>query len=839
MLAARLRNLLGRLSQRWRACVFLLALVSFFFLPDRLQVEERRAAAGRDLLAEAFDAYDNDRPAAAARIIARFLERYPRHRDRGRAHFLLALCRLEMAREDKTSGRYALALESLHAAEDEGYPPLDVRAKRLEVARTLRDLGFLWDALAELEDLSVRDASLHLEVVAVAESLIPEVDPARVAAAAAVGLPSPGPAAGVERLSALQRAMRSPMLEKALAALEKHAKGGEEAHWKALARRGGLYLRLRFYSEAVDALSSLLAEVEGKLATTPPGAPWPRALSDVAREAYETRGLVRLGRMRTWGDPERARREFLLAVNDLARAEELARRDQDLRAAERTGYRIARAYQVHGELPGAVARYQRLLARAPSPVAQYACYARLGQIFLARGDEEKGLGLLARGLSRVSPGALSDTGFPDLPAPSLLLASFPGERRDARRLEAAAGVAESFLAHDATDAALLEILGAVRRRLGEIATRNAEDASRRGQAVTEIERLREEARSQFERAARAFATGADATTGPRAIRMRHAAGVSFARAVDPFRAIEHLTVYLDICPKDDPGQPEALYELARAELAKGNDERALLLFDRLNALYPNNALFTYRSRLDVAEVYRARGDLETAIRSLRNLLTDSDRILPTSQVWKQAKFEIGHLRYELARRLRAEGQVQRARDAFRAAQQELNEALTFFPDEAKPGILALDLLARIAAEDGEHAKSLDLLERLLALGEVADEEGNAAKVEEPYATVCELARVRRADCLFCLGRLEDAADAYQEAFRQVIRREEALDCLHRQAVCELRLGRGADAARTLDQARGVLEKLVAARAIDEARRARWQSLLDQGTSGLLTWQGPS
>ncbi|GEM_PF-4325630 len=846
MLASRARILLVWLGKHWHGTIFVLALLSLLLLRHRLRVEERRVAEGKDVLAVALEEYAEGRPAAAARSAAEFLDRYHQHPSRGRAFFLLAQCRLRLAQAEDDVDRLSLALEALKSAEAEGYPAAEVRTKRLEIARLLRDRGALRDALAELDALSTSDASLHLEVAETAEELIDEVDPARVAAVAAAGLVPPGPAASLERLSALQRAMHSPMLEKALAALEAYARGGgDEAHLEALARRGRLYLRRRFYAEATDALTALLAEVEHRLPWDPrntlypdrlqPGKPWPRHLSAVARDAYESRGLVHLGRMRTWSDPERAGLEFLFAANDLARAEELARRDQDALAAERTGYLLARAYQLHGDIPGAIARYQRLLSRSPSPIAEYACLARLGQVFLSRGDEAKGIEMLSRALSKVTPGTLASTRFPDLPVPSLLLVAFPGEGRDAERLEASVRVAESYLVHFPSDAALLEVAGLVRRRLGDIAVLAAEGAARRGQPRG-AEDLREQARSQFERAAKAFAVAADASTGGRAIRLRQAAGVAYARAGDPFRADSHLTVYLDICPTDDPGQPEAIYELARAAQSTGDYERALLLFDRLQVEFPNNPIYTYPSRLDVAKIHEAQGDIDAALRTLTRILSESDRILPSSDVWRRAKFEIGRVRYELARRRRAEGQVEPAREAFRAARRDLDQALSYFPEEARLGILALDTLAQIAVEEGDWDKALAHLVRLLELGDVTDEEGNAAKIEEPYATVYGLALVRRADCEFRLDRLDKAAGSYGEAYKLISRKAEALDCLHRKAVCQKRLGRQKEAADTLEIARAALARLVAAGEIDDAHRARWQALFDRGTAGLLTWQ---
>ncbi|MEK7866333.1 MAG: tetratricopeptide repeat protein [Planctomycetota bacterium] len=870
MLASRARNLLGWLRKHWHGSVFVLALLSLFLLRHRLQVEERRVAAGKDALEVAQDEYADGQEAAAARTVGEFLDRYPKHPSRADAFFLLAECRIRLSQADGNLDRLVLALHALHAAEaeDEPYQPaIKVRAKRLEVARLLRDQGALRDALGELESLSAADASLHMEVAETAEELIDEVDPARVAAVTAAGLVPPGPAAALERLSALQRAMRSPMLEKALAALEAYARAGKDAHLDALARRGRLYLRRRFYAEAVDALTALLAEVERNLPWDrrdplypdrfQPGKPWPRHLSVVARDAYESRGLVHFRRMRTWADPELADLEYLLAVNDLGRAEELARRDLlgraeglaqrdlmgraeeaarrdlDAEAADRTGYLVARACQVHGDIPVAIARYQRLLSRSHSPVAEYACLARLGQVFLARGDEAKGLDLLARALSKVSPGTLSATRFPDLPVPSLLLAAFPGDRSDAERLEDAARVAEAFLVHFASDPALQEVVGSIRRRLGDLAAKAAEGAARRGQP-REAEDLR--ARAHYDRAARAFEAGADASRGSRALKLRQAAGVAFARAGDPFRAIAHLTAYLDVCPRDDTGQPEAMYEVARATQAIGDYDRALLLFDRLAVEFPNNPIYTYPSWLDVAKIFDDRGDLDGEIRVLNRVLTESDRIDPTSEIWKRAKFEIGRVRYDQARQRKADRQVDLAREASRAARRDLEQALTYFPEEARLGILALDTLAQIAVEDGDWGKALDHLDGLLALGDVTDDQGNAAKLEEPYASVCNLALVRRADCEFRLDRLADAARSYGEAYNLIQREAESLDCLHRRAVCQKRLGQNQEAAETLEKARAALARLVEAREIDEARRARWQGLLDQGTAGLLTWQ---
>jgi tetratricopeptide (TPR) repeat protein len=212
-------------------------------------------------------------------------------------------------------------------------------------------------------------------------------------------------------------------------------------------------------------------------------------------------------------------------------------------------------------------------------------------------------------------------------------------------------------------------------------------------------------------------------------------------------------------------------------------------------------------------------------------------IQPSSELWKRAKFEIGHVWYELARQRRAEGQTEPARAAFREARRELEQALAYYPEEARPGILALDTLAQIAVDEDDWDKALAHLRRLLALGDATDAEGNAVKLEEPYASVCDLALVRRADCEFRLNRLQEAADLYLEAYKQVMTKAVALDCLHRRAVCQMRLGFTADAADTLSRARAALDRLAGAGEIDAERRAAWQALFNQGTAGLLTWKG--
>ena len=851
MLARVAQKLVSSLRGRWRLPLFGVALLSLLLLGQRLQVEERRVAAGKDAFRTAQGQFRDGQPAAAARSVSEFLDAYPVHEDRGQAFLLLAQCRLALADGDPT--RLAMALDALRSAERED-PKVETRAKRHEVAKALLEAGAVADALDELEALAGpgADPALRLEAAETAESLIDDVDASRVAAAAVLGLVAPGPAAEVERLSALQRQMRSPMMERALAQLDAYAKeGGPNAELKVLSCRGRLFLRRHFYAEALDELGRLLVELERRLPPTwKPGDPWPSDLGEIAREAYESRGQVHLGRMPTWADADRAHLEFLLAANDLARAAELARRAGDAAAAERDAYLVAWAYHTHGDPAGATSRYQRILAGSPSPIAAYAALARLGQIFLARGDVPKGLDLLDRALAALPAGGLASAldlfdralaalpagglapaHFPDLPAPGLLLVGFPTPNDDAATLARAARLAEAFLAQAPGDVALLETDGMIRRQIGALSHAAAEAAARRGQAK-ERDRLAEESRQAYALAASALSRGADAAEGKAALRLRFLAGTASAAAGNPFQAVADLTAFLDACPKDDVNQPEALYTLALAEVAKGDPDRALFVFDRLAAQFPTTPR-TFASKLEIARIRRAGGDLDGARRAFEAILFESD-IRPESEVWKQAKFEIGHVWYEIGRQRRA-ADAANAREAFRSARRELEQALKYYAEEARLGILARETLAQIAIEDGEWDKARLHFEALLDLGKQTEEDGATASEEEPYKTVFRVALVREADCRFRLGQLEEAARAYQEAYNGNFDSAAALDCLHRQAVCLMRLGRTKEAGESLSRAKAKLDRLVAKGEVDDATRGRWQSLFDQGVQGLLSW----
>lgn len=843
MLARVAQKVVSSLRGRWRLPLFGVAVLSLLLLRQRLHVEERRVASGKDALATAREQYQDRRPAAAARSVSEFLDAFPKHPDRGSAFLLLAHCRLDLAGGNPT--RLAMALDALHSAEREGFPEPDaVRAKaetrtmRHEVAKALIKAGGVSDALDELESLAGPEApSLRLEAAEAAESLIEDVDASRVAAASVLGLVAPGPAAAVERLSALQRQMRSSMMERALAQLDAYVKeGGSNAQLEVLKRRGGLFLRRHFYAEALDELGRLLAELERSLPPTwKPGDPWPTDLGAIAREAYESRGQVHLGRMPTWADPERAHVEFLSAANDLARAAELARRAGDAAAVERDAYLVAWAYHTHGETAGATSRYQRILAGSPSPIAAYAALARLGQIFLVKGDVPKGLDLLDRALAALPADGLATASFPDLPAPGLLFVGFPKSDDDAATLAHAARLVEAFLAQAAGDASLLETDGMIRRQLGALARVAADAAARRGQAKEEQDRLAEESRQEYARAASALSRGADAAEGKTALRLRFYAGTAAAAAGNPFQAAADLTSFLDSCPKDDMNQPEALDTLAHAEAAKGDPDRALFVFDRLAAQFPNN-LRTYASKLEIARIRRARGDLDGARRAFDAILFESD-ILPESRVWTEAKFELGHVWYEIGRQRRAAGAEEPAREAFRSARKELEQALKYYPTEARLGILARETLAQIAIDDGEWDKARLHFEALLHLGKQADEDGATASEQEPYKSVWQTALVRDADCFFRLGQLDKASEKYQTAFISGNNDSAAaLDCLHRWAVCLMRLGRAKEAAETLSRAKAKLDRLVAKGKVDDAARGRWQALFDQGVQGLLTWK---
>ncbi|HET8797771.1 MAG TPA: tetratricopeptide repeat protein [Thermoanaerobaculia bacterium] len=206
-------------------------------------------------------------------------------------------------------------------------------------------------------------------------------------------------------------------------------------------------------------------------------------------------------------------------------------------------------------------------------------------------------------------------------------------------------------------------------------------------------------------------------------------------------------------------------EFLRGQLSRKTEMAATLTLLEL----PN--LFALLDRLQLADDAQATIALTTKLHSLLEDLGKGRLLARVAEARDAAAARLGaswsHARFE-AQRTRIEQQLRTglSGEALNAARELLRRAHaageSSYPEAAYDLAVSRVLLGRALWEAGSAEQALPLLEEAQRSFEAIDREepGGGA---EGMATVCIM---DRADCLRSLGRLEEAASAYEEAIRR-------------------------------------------------------------------------
>ncbi len=249
---------------------------------------------------------------------------------------------------------------------------------------------------------------------------------------------------------------------------------------------------------------------------------------------------------------------------------------------------------------------------------------------------------------------------------------------------------------------------------------------------------------------------------------------------------DHLTLNPALCPylrgRLDAAEREALtarwVEAMREYvrfLVQQRDQNAEVAATLTALELPN--LFALLDQVQRAGEAEATIDLATSLYSLLSMAGKPRLLARVGQVRDAAAAALGdawtHARFEAAR-TRIDQQLAggRLREAFDGAQALLQRARTAgeqaYPDADYDLAMACWLLARVLKMAGGSEQALPLLDEARQRFE-AVEKRSPGKGAERMASVC---LTEQGDCLLLLGRLDDAAAAYEES----IRRDRAARC---------------------------------------------------------------
>jgi len=313
------------------------------------------------------------------------------------------------------------------------------------------------------------------------------------------------------------------------------------------------------------------------------------------------------------------------------------------------------------------------------------------------------------------------------------------------------------------------------------------------------------------------------------------------------------------------GEPEALAGLGESLLALGKTDEALKELGTCRDTYPRHPV-SYRARLLAGLALVEKGQLAAA----QELLTDNlygYSLAPQSVDWRDSLFALGSLLYRQAQELegksrlagvdRAGGEgrreglalLEQAHAGFDDAVRTLSEAVERYPDAPQ----VTEARYRIAEAHRHAAKlprkrllNVTIQTSIAALHRQMHDELSAAvdgysglittlsERDGSQHTPLEAAILRncyfgRADALFDMTKYEEAVQAYSAATNRYQHDPESLEAYVQIASCYRRLGRPAEARRTLEQARVVLQRIRPdADFVKTTRLARqdWGQLID-------------
>lgn len=316
------------------------------------------------------------------------------------------------------------------------------------------------------------------------------------------------------------------------------------------------------------------------------------------------------------------------------------------------------------------------------------------------------------------------------------------------------------------------------------------------------------------------------------------------------------------------GRPPALTRLGECLLALNRPEEALRYVNECIEFFPKDP-YVYRARIIAAtaelEMERDKQAEELLIANLEN-----ESLTPQSREWRDSLYALGRIHYlngtrhesasrqkgidsdSLAEQQAGMKELELAHAAFRECVARLSEAVQREP-QAEQAIEARYMLAMA------HALSAKLPKRQLAgvnieasrvafrrefqreltaaIAEFDSLKALLIEKEQRVLSAVETGILRncyfgKADALFDLEQYEEAIQAYSSATNRYQQEPESLEAFTQISICQRKLGRPADAKRTLQQAEAVLLRMPPNAVFERTTRYNRQEWTD-----LLGWLG--
>jgi len=370
------------------------------------------------------------------------------------------------------------------------------------------------------------------------------------------------------------------------------------------------------------------------------------------------------------------------------------------------------------------------------------------------------------------------------------------------------------------------------------------------------------AREQLRKAGRSYALLANArrTTPEYSEHLRQSAEC-FLLGRDYEGAERMLNEYLK-----DParsGRPQALVARGEARLALDKLDKSLTDFLECIEFHPKNPA-SYQARLLASKAYVERGNLDRA----RQLLLDNlhnEALTPESAQWRDSLFALGRLLHvegnSLAKKEPEKSggadpakektkQWDRALATHQEAIRRLSEAVKRYGDDPQvvtahyliaeshrqsarvPQMKLATATIRTVRDDLNRQTQKELNAALAAYDQLQEllnrrqEKTELTNMEKRTLRNCYFAK---GAALFDLGRFSDAIQAYSTATNRYQHEPESIEAFVQIANCHRRLNRPDHARATVEQAKGVLQRIrkdADFTATTRYTREEWATLLD-------------
>lgn len=477
-----------------------------------------------------------------------------------------------------------------------------------------------------------------------------------------------------------------------------------------------------------------------------------------------------------------------------------------------------RILQINGELQEARDRFTIV-------TSDFLATRTAAQALLGLAEVEAGLGNVAASLEayeRLVAGPAREPGRRDI-TPEIVVSSLLRQhnerfvREDFDNALNFAKLAESLRPNEATPPEALQAIAQTHRALGERllgATRARPDQPVDLSAVDPVTRAEgrahfSEAGAYFMRHARAVLLTDDLAFGDS---LWHS-GDSYDRAGELDRAIAAFSEFASGRPSD-PRQPQALFRLAQAHMARGDFTVAARFFSELIDKNPNSGEGT-RSHVPLAQCYlldTSPGNDSEAERLLDAVIS-GHLISPDALEFKDALFELGRLHLRAGR--------------FEAAIRRLTEAVDRFPEDREIDRLRFNLAEshRLSAAEidaslqeampesrrrtltGEREQRLRESLRLYELVRLTLEARDPRRMSELERLHLRNAMFYRADCAFDLGDFDTAIKLYDAAAQRYAADPASLVAMIQIVNAYVAQGAWREAATANERARQRLEEL--------------------------------